>query len=546
MSNRLDYYFRQLVTEDELNRGFQYAEDAEHRIVVDQGLTGIVAGQGVGENTIPDLNVQVGSGVAYSRDGERINVPAPQIVDMSEDDAGAPTAVVTPGNEKWLSLFVVFDRILSDPRVDGNGDTVYFERAEGFEFSVVQGAEAAAGTATRPPIDSGKILLADMLITHGQTAIVNAGINVDRREGRTLPLASAPYGGGPPWADGTPNPPTNVEAQLDKIVGDLGQSEHGSNRILSGSIAGTPNALPQASIFAQIGALLSALNTHLLSAAAHTPGNVGAVALAAADTITALKTLGTGGALATQSGRGREVPIITEARTAGAGAVVLRAGDISIVVDNGRVDILDGCTLDAAANQWIALRDGDAHRISIGSEMLRDQNQDPDSPGSGFSLYTNVGVTTGDTWSDGAWGDRTIITDAHQSDKQGSLAGVKSLINPNMVAAGHVIFTLDTSGSGSIASVQAGSGLDSAAVGLPVTLPGADLIQILWEMDAVDAADQITYWQVLSGNPAHGFSTGHTINSSIGSLLDFAGASIATDSNTGTYTITATRFILGD
>lgn len=33
--------------------------------------------------------------------------------------------------------------------------------------------------------------------------------------------SSVPYGGGPPWADGTPNPATSVENQLDKIVSDL-------------------------------------------------------------------------------------------------------------------------------------------------------------------------------------------------------------------------------------------------------------------------------------------------------------------------------------
>ena len=48
------------------------------------------------------------------------------------------------------------------------------------------------------------------------------------------------YDGGPNWKDGTTNPATEVDAQLDKIITDLGQGSNGAERItFDGSLGGT-------------------------------------------------------------------------------------------------------------------------------------------------------------------------------------------------------------------------------------------------------------------------------------------------------------------
>ncbi len=44
MSDRLNYYFRQRVTEDELDLGFANAEDAERALMTDMHVTGVLAG----------------------------------------------------------------------------------------------------------------------------------------------------------------------------------------------------------------------------------------------------------------------------------------------------------------------------------------------------------------------------------------------------------------------------------------------------------------------------------------------------------------------
>jgi hypothetical protein len=184
MSDRKDYYFRQKVTEAELDSGFDTLEQADFNFAIDNEFIGVASGMGVSQaSPTPNLTVDVqGPGTSYSKDGERINFSSTQNVDVSEDDGGSPTTVTTPGNAKIVSVFAVFDRALSDPRIDGNGATVYFQRDESFDFSVIQGAEAASGTEVPPPLDASNILLADITLIYGQTQVLNADISTLRRE----------------------------------------------------------------------------------------------------------------------------------------------------------------------------------------------------------------------------------------------------------------------------------------------------------------------------------------------------------------------------
>lgn len=181
--DRKDYYFRQKVTEAELDAGFADAEQAIWNLMSDHDLVGIVSGGGVSEASPADLTVDVGGPmIVYDQQGRRVFFNSTQNLDLSTDEDGAATAVGTAGNEKWLSIFAAFDRALSDSRTDGNGSTVQFERAESFSLNVVQGAEASSGNATRPSLRNDEILLADVLIVEGQSQIQNADISTTRRE----------------------------------------------------------------------------------------------------------------------------------------------------------------------------------------------------------------------------------------------------------------------------------------------------------------------------------------------------------------------------
>jgi hypothetical protein len=299
MADRLDYFFRQRVTEAELDLGFELLERADRNLAADLGFVGVVAGAAVSQHApVPDLTVDVsGPGAVYDQLGERIFFSALQNVNVAQDDNGVSTAVSAAGREKLVSVFVKFDRTLSDPRVDGNSLTVFFQRAESFKFIVAQGAEAPAGTALPPPLRSDAILLADITRTFGQTQILNAHVSTARRQdafvvtgsprslrrGRTIeavsdllglynahvggssdrhPAASVDYAGGGNWADGGTNPATTVEAQLDKLVVDLAATS-GAPKIGAAATAGAPNSLVAGSVKSQIDALLGFVNAHI-------------------------------------------------------------------------------------------------------------------------------------------------------------------------------------------------------------------------------------------------------------------------------------------
>lgn len=260
--DRLDYYFRQKVTEAELDQGFENCELADRAMMTDQGLVGRTTGLAPTQAApTPGISIDVGSGVAYDQAGQRIFVPQTENVDVTVDNSAVSTDVATPGNSKIVSVFVEFERDLTDPRIDGNSNTVFFDRAESFTFFVKQGAESA-GTPSPPALESGRILIADITRTYGQTQILNANIDTSRREDLikvaaktatpqisegtieeaidavvelidslatgggsvTIPASSVNYSGSPAWNNGETIPATTVEIAIDTVVSDLAKA----------------------------------------------------------------------------------------------------------------------------------------------------------------------------------------------------------------------------------------------------------------------------------------------------------------------------------
>jgi hypothetical protein len=302
MADRRDYYFRQKVTEAELDSGFDDLEQADRDLATDLGLVGVAYGLAVAEQGVPNLTVQVsGPGAAYDQTGQRAAIPSTQSLNCAVDEGGLNTAVVTPGNSRVLSVFIEFDRTLSDPRVDGNSNTVYFVRAESFVLNVVAGVEGVSPTA--PALRSDQILLADITIAFGATTIVNANISTTRRQwmfkttsGAAVACGTAEeaiqalaiaitaasgtaaadlaahvasgghaaanisYAGGGAWADASTNPATTVEAQLDKIVADLAAST-GTLKIGGAAFDGGNFDIVADGLASQIGAIVTQIGS---------------------------------------------------------------------------------------------------------------------------------------------------------------------------------------------------------------------------------------------------------------------------------------------
>lgn len=179
--NRRDYYYLQLLSESELDDGFDQAEAADRAMMSDLAILGILSGMQVTEHSPANISVDIAAGVAYDSVGQRLRVPTDQVLSLTNDHLGSSTAVVTVGNSKKVAVFVKFERSLSDPRIDGNTDTVYFVRNETYVFKVVQGGESSSPTPPAAP-DAECVLLADITRTYGQTQIFTADIDITRRE----------------------------------------------------------------------------------------------------------------------------------------------------------------------------------------------------------------------------------------------------------------------------------------------------------------------------------------------------------------------------
>lgn len=317
MADRLDYFFRQRVTEAELDLGFELLEQADRNLVVDIGIFGVVAELIATERAgTPDLSVDFsGPGLAYDQTGQRISSDGPRNVDVTLDLNGFPTTVINSGNEKIVSVFVKFDRELSDPRTDGNNLQVFFRRSESVRFVVRQGGEALAGTAVPPALQPDEVLLVDVTRTFGQTQILDSDLSpnplvpgdVGRRQNFVLVDASAigvstvsfdtllptnpnvqasfdevddeltdhftgaarrhpataiDFAGGPSWVDGSTNPARTMEAQIDDMLSQLGGT-NGASRLGAPQAFGSPTDLVAPSIAGQLQEILDHHNTHL-------------------------------------------------------------------------------------------------------------------------------------------------------------------------------------------------------------------------------------------------------------------------------------------
>lgn len=328
MADRVDFYFRQRVTEAELDLAFALLEKADRDLAADLGVYGVVGG-GVPapHSPVADLTVDLTAPTrAYDNLGQRMFFGTGQTVDCAVDLVGIPTDVTTAGNERWLGIFLRFRRQLSDPRTDGNSQQVFFRRDEAFELVVRQAPEGASGFAPKPALQANELLLCDVRRRPGQTQILASDINTSRRQafifaqGSSVAVATGTWSILEPLvgtvqasldeidaelrdhftATGrrhaasainyTPHgfvAANNVQAAVDELIDDLvtgASGNSGATRVGVDASAGTPNALSAGTVKTQIAALLGFINTHVgATSGAH---NASAIAAAVHSFIT--------------------------------------------------------------------------------------------------------------------------------------------------------------------------------------------------------------------------------------------------------------------
>jgi hypothetical protein len=314
LANRTDYHFKQRVSEAELDLAFELLEQADRDLAADIGVLGIVSGAVPAPHTpVANLTIDLSAPArAYDKLGQRIFYGTEQNVDCSADHTGIPTEVAQAGHERWLGVFLRFDRLLSDPRTDGNSQQVFFRRDESFQLLVRQAAEGPTGAAPLVPLVQDELLVCDIRRTAGQAQIQVADIDTTRRQAFVFADAQTiavliggwsllqPAAGtvqaamdavdselnahftasgrrhgaqdidcaAPSWLTGT-----NLQAALDELLGGLSSTLGGSpgaSRVGADAAPGTPHALPSGNVDGQLSLLLGWLNAHVdASSGAH-------------------------------------------------------------------------------------------------------------------------------------------------------------------------------------------------------------------------------------------------------------------------------------
>jgi len=307
--DRKDFYYRQKVLEDELDGALSGAENAMWNAIVDYNLGKDESNPdefgsimwGFAASLVSGQDIQVTSGAAYNALGKRTYTDTSYTTtvsaagDVAIGGGGTPTGASTDpgnGNERWLSLFIVFDRAVSDLRYDGYNNPVYFERAESFHFYVSAGAIKSIGSlldADKPAREAGKTLITDIRIQNSGGITVtdvtqsrmeqffkvtapaspnkaitrgdirnalkdllifynnHVGGGADLHAGTDVSFSSSQV-----WADGTGGvygAATNVEAAIDGIVQDLAKTTDvdGAKRIGVEALGGAVSTPDQSS-----------------------------------------------------------------------------------------------------------------------------------------------------------------------------------------------------------------------------------------------------------------------------------------------------------
>ncbi len=302
-----DWYFKQIVTQSQMDWAFDKVQDSLHATSLDNEFLGIVDGLGTAEHAgTPDKTIDVGGpGTAYDPEGQRCYVSdALTIVDCSQDEFGTDSNPPTATFQRYISVFIRFDRDLTEPALDGNNVVVYTKQLESFELFVRLGAEAAAGTAIPAPLMTDAVLLCDILVTNGFTAILNANIDLSRRQdwvrftgtvlgdrvygtskdavddilalieswGGSLPFSFVSQWFGSVAVAGSTPPPTTIQEALDAIVYDLAQAT-GIAKVGSADYASTYVSWTGQSGQGALEAIAAAVNGHIGGGAPQHPAS---------------------------------------------------------------------------------------------------------------------------------------------------------------------------------------------------------------------------------------------------------------------------------
>ena len=185
MSDRTDFYFRQKVTEAELDLAFELLERADRNLAADIGVFGIIGGAVPSPHSpVPDLSIDLTSAArAYDRLGQRIFFGTrpdcglqPPTTRASRRTSRIRTRSV---GSAYSCDFIASSRICART---ATRNRCISRRDESFELRVRQAPAAAIGDAIKVALQPDELLICDIHRRHGQSQILIDDIDMARRQ----------------------------------------------------------------------------------------------------------------------------------------------------------------------------------------------------------------------------------------------------------------------------------------------------------------------------------------------------------------------------
>jgi len=174
---------KRLIYASDHNLAQTYGELNTREVAVDGGIKGITTGGNVVPNYAIEYTITLEETIARTIVGERIVIPfsVEPIVNIFIKPSVDPGA----GNEVWLTAYIEYAYQLSDLDTDGDGIPYYKDYQNSYQVGTVQGVIAPTGTATKPSIPYGAVLLCDILYSttlYGSGSIQPSDIDTSRQD----------------------------------------------------------------------------------------------------------------------------------------------------------------------------------------------------------------------------------------------------------------------------------------------------------------------------------------------------------------------------
>lgn len=169
--NKLNFYSGQNVTPSDMNMLQNFVEDKENETAQKILGYGVAEGFDVVPNSPSNLSVIVTPGFGIDHYGRTLKMLVQKIIQL---DSFVPSS-----NSRYVSVCVKFARKEYDTRLNDIGEEIKYRLDEDVEIVIIPGD--VSSTPSRPLLMNGNVLLADILLSAGQTQISSTNIDELRK-----------------------------------------------------------------------------------------------------------------------------------------------------------------------------------------------------------------------------------------------------------------------------------------------------------------------------------------------------------------------------